>query len=60
MRTPIKDSLGAPLTIVRRRIRILPLEFYENLLRTLLIYLLTDSLRDSAKGADDEFSEGLF
>ena len=26
-----KDSLGAPLTIVRRRIRILPLDVYENL-----------------------------
>ena len=72
IRTTLKDSIRAPLTVVRSRIRILPLEFYENLLGTPLNYLLTDSrrtplwdpvkssLRDSAKGADDEFSKGLY
>ena len=48
IRTPLKDSLRAQLTIVRSRIRILPVEFYENSLGTPLNHLLTASRRDSS------------
>ena len=58
IRTPLKDSLRAPLTIVRRRIRILPLEFYENLLDYSKLFAKRCS-KGLPMGSCKEFSKGL-